>query len=73
MGGRIDEGRKRAEDALDFLIAFGDVLLGKVIERERLGEREEMFRPIIPLERFGNGLWTGFDADLGPFACAEYA
>src|SRR5438093_9425014 len=62
MGCRIDQGFKRAEDALDFLLAVGDVLLGKVIEGQRLGEREKMFRPVIALERFGNGLWTGCDA-----------
>jgi hypothetical protein len=62
MGGRVDAGRKRAEDTLDFLIAGGDVLLGKVIERQRLGQREKMFRPVIAFKRFGNGLWTGFDA-----------
>ena len=62
MGCRIDKGLKRAEDALDFLIAVGEVLLGKVIKRQRLGEREKMFRPVIALERFGNGLRTGFDA-----------
>ena len=58
----IDLGIQGAEDALDFLIAGGDVLLGKVIEGQRLGEREKMFRPVIALERFGNGLWTGCDA-----------
>ena len=58
MGGRIDSGRKRAEDACDFLIAVGAVLLGKVIERQRLGEREKMCRPVIPFQRFGNSLWA---------------
>jgi hypothetical protein len=62
LGGRIDAGRKRAADALDVLIAVGDGLRGNVIERQRWGERAKMCRPGIPLERFGNGLWTGFDA-----------
>ena len=62
MGGRIDKGLKRAKDALDFLIAGSDGLWGKVIERQGLGKRAQMFRPVIPLERFGNGLWTGLNA-----------
>ena len=59
---RIDEGRKGVEDALNFLIAGRDLLMRKIIQREGLGEREDMFRPLIPLQRFGNGVWTGFDA-----------
>jgi hypothetical protein len=59
---RIDAGLTRAEDAFDFPIAVGDWLLGKVIERQRLGEREKRFRPVIPCKRFRHGLWTGFDA-----------
>lgn len=59
---RIDEGIKGGEDALNFLIAGRDVLLSKIIECKGLREREEMFRAIIPLQRFGNGFRTGFDA-----------
>jgi hypothetical protein len=62
MGCRIDAGLKRAEDTLNFLIAVGDVLLGNVLERQRLRQCEKMCRPVIPLQRFGNGFWTGFHA-----------
>ena len=62
VGVKIDEGRKGAEDTRDFLITGRDVLLGKIIERQGLCEREDLCRPIIPLERFGNGVRTGFDA-----------
>ena len=62
LGGRIDAGRTRAEDALDCLIAVGEVLLGKVSERQRWGTRAKMCRPVIPRERFGHGLGTGCDA-----------
>ncbi len=62
LGGRIDAGRTRAEDALDCLIAVGEVLLGKVRERQRWGTRAKMCRPVIPRERFGHGLGTGCDA-----------
>jgi hypothetical protein len=62
VGVKIDQGIKGAEDALKFLIAGRDLLLGKIIEREGLGEREDMFRPVIPLQRFGKGVRTGFDA-----------
>jgi hypothetical protein len=58
---RIDEGVKGGEDALNFLIAGRDLLLSKVIEREGWGEREDMFRPVIPLQRFGNGVLSGFN------------
>ena len=62
MLGRIDEGRKGGEDALDCLIAGRDLLLGKVIEGEGWGEGADMFRPVVPLQRFGNGVLTGFNA-----------
>ena len=62
MGVKIDEGRKGVEDTLDFLITGRDVLLGKIRERQGLCERADMCRPIIPLERFGNGVRTGCDA-----------
>jgi hypothetical protein len=62
LGGRIDAGRNRAADALDVLIAVGDGRRGNVIERQRWGERAKMLRPVIPLARFGHGLWTGCDA-----------
>jgi hypothetical protein len=55
---RIDEGIKGGEDALNFLIAGRDLLLGKIIELKGLREREEMFRAIIPLQRFRNGVRT---------------
>jgi hypothetical protein len=61
---RIDEGIKGGEDALNFLIAGRDVLLGKIIERKGLREREAMCRTIIPLQRFGNGFRTGCDARI---------
>jgi hypothetical protein len=62
VGIKINQGRKGAEDTFDFLIAGRNLLLGKIIERQGLGEREDMFRSIIPLERFDNGVRTGFDA-----------
>ena len=46
---RIDEGIKGVEDALDFLIAGRNLLLGEIIERKRLGECEDMFSTVIPL------------------------
>jgi len=54
VGVKIDQGVKGAQDALDFLIARRDLLLSKIREREGLGEREDMFRPVIPLQRFGS-------------------
>ena len=62
MGFKIDQGIQCAEDALNFLIAGRDLLMRKIIQREGLGEREDMFRPVISLQRFGNGVRTGFDA-----------
>ena len=62
MGFKVDQGSKGVEDALDFLIAGRDVLMRKILQRAGLGEREDMFRPLIPLQRFGNGVRTGFDA-----------
>ena len=59
--GGIDLGIQGAEDALDFLSAGRDLLLGKVRECEGLCEREDMFGPVIPLQRFGNGVCTGFN------------
>jgi hypothetical protein len=59
---RIDQGVKGAQDALNFLIAGRDLLMGKVIEREGWGEREDLFRPVIPLQRFGNGVLSGLNA-----------
>ena len=70
MGGRrwgervlvgIDLGIQGSEDAFDFLIAGRNLLLGKIIECKGLGEREDMLRSIIPLERFDNAVRTGFD------------
>ena len=57
----IDLGIQGSEDAFDFLIAGRDLLLGKVIEFEGLCEREDMFGAVIPLQRFGNGVCTGFN------------
>ena len=57
----IDLGIQGSEDALDFLIAGRDLLLGKVIECEGLCEREDMFGAVIPLQRCGNGVCTGFN------------
>lgn len=62
MGVKIDQGVTGAQDARDFLIASRDLLLSKIIEREGLGAREDMCRPVIPLERFGNGVLIRFDA-----------
>lgn len=59
---RIDEGIEGAEDALDFLIAVCDVLLGKVIQRERWCACEDMCRALIPLQRFGHGVLSGCNA-----------
>ncbi len=59
---RIDQGVQGAQDALNFLIAGRALLLGKVREREGLGEREDMCRPVIPLQRFGHGVLSGFKA-----------
>jgi hypothetical protein len=60
--GRSDEGLKRAEDARDVLIAVGDGLLGKVLQRARVCEREDMCRAVIPLQRFGHGVLMGLHA-----------
>ena len=71
MGGRrwgsggfvgIDQGRKGAEDALDCLSAGRARLLGKIRACEGLGAREDLCRPVISLQRFGHGCWTGWDA-----------
>ena len=59
---KIDQGFKGAEDTLDFLIAGRDVRLCKIIERQGLCACKDMFRPVIPLQRFGNGVLTGFNA-----------
>ena len=61
VGFRINQGLKGGEDALDFLIAGRDLLLGKVIQREGLFECEEMFGPVISLQRFGNGVLAGLN------------
>ena len=58
----IDQGRKGTQDARDFLIASRDLLVRKVIERERLGEREDRCGPVIPLQRFGQDVFTGCNA-----------
>src|SRR5216117_3482240 len=55
----IDQRSKGTQDALDFLIAGRDLLVRKVIQRERLCEREDMFGPVIPLQGFGNSVFTG--------------
>ena len=71
MGGRrwgegvsfkIDQGIQGAEDALNVLITGRDVLMRTIIQREGLGEREDLFRPVISLQRFGHGVRTGCDA-----------
>ena len=62
MGFTIAQGIKGVEDALDFLIAGRDVVMRNIIQREGLGERADMVRPLIPLQRFGNGVRTGCDA-----------
>src|SRR5712691_5501039 len=59
---RSDQGVKGAQDARNVLIAGRALLLGKGIEREGWGEREDMFRPLIPLQRFGNGVLSGLNA-----------
>jgi len=59
---RIDEGVKGVEDALNFLITGRDLVLGTIIELEGLGEGENMFGPVIPLQRFGNGVLARFNA-----------
>lgn len=59
---RIDEGIEGGEDALNFLIAGRDGLLGQIIEREGLGAGEHMFGAVIPLQRFGNGLLARWNA-----------
>ena len=59
---RIDEGIKGVEDALDFLIAGRNVLLGEIIERKGLGKCEDMFGAVIPLEGFGNSVLAGLNA-----------
>ena len=59
---RIDEGIKGVEDALDFLIAGRNVLLGEIIERKGLGKCEDMFGAVIPLEGLGNSVLAGLNA-----------
>ena len=70
MGGRrwgervlvgLNLGSQGSEDALDVLIAGRDLLLGKVLECEGWGEREEMLGAVIPLQRFGHGVGTGLN------------
>lgn len=58
----IDQRIEGTEDALNFLIAGRNVLLGKVIECQGLGECEDMFGAVIALQCFSNGVFTGFDA-----------
>jgi hypothetical protein len=55
-------GNQRWRGRVNCLIAGRDLLLGKIIELKGWREREEMSRAIIPLQRFGNGVRTGFDA-----------
>jgi hypothetical protein len=62
VGIKSNHGRKGAEDPVDVLIAGGDLLRGKSIERQGLGAGEAMCRAIIPLERWHNGVRTGLDA-----------
>jgi hypothetical protein len=59
---RIDQGVKGAQAARNFLIAGRDLLLGKVREREGLGARAALCRPVIPLQRFGHGVLSGLHA-----------
>jgi hypothetical protein len=61
-GRRIDAGRQRAEGACAVLSAGGALPLGNVRERQRWGARAKMGRPVIPCQRVGDGLWTGFAA-----------
>ena len=58
----IDQGIKGAEDALNFLIAGGNLRVRKIVQCKGLREREDMFGPVISLQRFGNGVLTGFNA-----------
>lgn len=58
---RIDQGIKGAEDTLDFLIAVGHLLLGKIVELQRLCQRADMFGPVIPRQRFGTGSLPGLN------------
>ncbi len=58
----IDQRSTGTQDALDFLIAGRDWLVRKVIQRERLCEREDMFGPVSPLQGFGTGVCTGLHA-----------
>jgi hypothetical protein len=59
---RSDQGVPGAQDALHVLSAGRDLLLGKVREREGWGEREDMCRPVIPLQRLGHGVLRGCKA-----------
>jgi hypothetical protein len=62
LGITINQGRQGAEDACDFLIAGRQVLLGTIRECQGWGKRADMFRSLIALERFDNGVQTGGDA-----------
>ena len=62
VGVKVDQGVQGAQDALDFLSARCALVRGQGIEREGGGERAAMFRPVIPLERFGNGVLSGCKA-----------
>jgi hypothetical protein len=55
MVGRIAQGVKGAQDARHVLLAGRHLRLGQVRAREGWGEREDLCRPGIPLQRFGNG------------------
>ena len=62
LGITINQGRQGAEDACDFLIAGRQVLLGTIRECQGWGKRADMFRSLIALQRFDNGVQTGGDA-----------
>ena len=62
MSFKIDQGIQGAEDALHFLIAGRDVLMRIIIQREGLGECEDMFGTVITLQDFGNDVGTGCEA-----------
>ena len=66
MGVTSDQGSKGAKDALHFLIAGRDLLLGTIRERAGLGEREDMCRPLIPLQRF---VVSGLEVMRGSIRC----
>jgi hypothetical protein len=59
MGFGVDQGIKGVKDPLDFLITGRDLLVRKIIQRKGLGECEDMFGAVIPLQRFGNGVHAG--------------